>query len=137
MIDGRRALDEAMTERVFQDAVTEFAQLHGWLVYHTHDSRRSAPGFPDLTMVRNGRVVFAELKTERGRVTADQARFMEEVELNRSELASLIDWRVLVYDQRLQNRLYNALVAGHRNALKAFIWRPSDWPEVERELGHG
>jgi hypothetical protein len=35
-----------MTERTWQDQVVEAATLFGWAVYHTYDSRRSAPGFP-------------------------------------------------------------------------------------------
>jgi hypothetical protein len=57
--------------------VIEFAALVGWRVYHTHDSRRSATGFPDLAMVRGGRLVFAELKTSRGRVGRDQAGWLD------------------------------------------------------------
>ena len=34
---------------------------------------QSAPGFPDLTMVRRGKLVFAELKTEKGNLTKAQA----------------------------------------------------------------
>lgn len=44
-------------------SVVDAARLNGWLVYHTHDSRRSAEGFPDLVMLRLSRMVVAELKT--------------------------------------------------------------------------
>ena len=57
------------TEAQFQAAVIQYAELKGWMVYHTHDSRGSRPGFPDLTMVRDGVLIFAELKSERGRLT--------------------------------------------------------------------
>jgi len=60
-----------VSERDFQQQVTDLASLHGWLIYHTHDSRRSQPGFPDLVLVRE-RVIFAELKTERGKLTRAQ-----------------------------------------------------------------
>jgi hypothetical protein len=49
------------------------AGLRGWLAYHTHDSRRSAPGFPDLVMLRGLRLLVAELKVGRNRLTRDQA----------------------------------------------------------------
>jgi hypothetical protein len=48
-----------------------------WEVYHTHDSRHSPAGFPDLVLVRPPRVIFAELKTATGRVTADQWRWRD------------------------------------------------------------
>lgn len=68
-----------VNERSFQIAVLELAALHGWLCYHTHDSRRSQPGFPDLVLVRDS-VVFAELKTETGRVSAAQANWQKRLE---------------------------------------------------------
>ena len=48
------------------------ARLEGWRVYHTFDSRHSEPGFPDLTMTKDGRLVFAELKVAGGRLSAEQ-----------------------------------------------------------------
>ena len=65
------------TEKQFQAAVVQFAKLTGWLVYHTHDSRRSEPGFPDLVLVRDDRIIYAELKTERGRMSAAQRTWQE------------------------------------------------------------
>jgi hypothetical protein len=52
----------ACTEAEFQRTVIQVAEARGWRVYHTHDSRRSQAGFPDLVMVRSPRIVFAELK---------------------------------------------------------------------------
>lgn len=44
-----------------QQTVVELAQWKRWSVYHTHDSRHSAAGFPDLVLWRD-RVIYAELK---------------------------------------------------------------------------
>jgi hypothetical protein len=60
------------SERDFQRAVVTLASLKRWCAYHTHDSRGSMAGFPDLVLVRD-RVVFAELKTATGRVRPAQA----------------------------------------------------------------
>ena len=60
-----------MTERQFQTRVLRIAKQFGWITYHTHDSRRSDPGFPDLVLVRD-RVLFRELKTETGRISEPQ-----------------------------------------------------------------
>ena len=76
-LDGRQVLDNALSERDFQRQVVELAELQGWRVYHTYDSRRSNPGFPDLALVRPPRVIFAELKRERGRVTAAQREWAQ------------------------------------------------------------
>ena len=63
-------------EKDFQAAVQDAAHLLGWLTYHTYDSRHSAPGFPDLVLVRE-RVLFRELKTDKGRVTAAQQHWID------------------------------------------------------------
>ena len=65
---GRLVIDAAITETEFQAQVIELATTLGWLVYHTYDSRRSVYGFPDLVLVRCGRVIFMELKSEKGRL---------------------------------------------------------------------
>ena len=51
--------------------VVEMARALGWMVYHTHDSRKSQPGFPDLVLVRD-RVVYLECKTATGKLSLDQ-----------------------------------------------------------------
>jgi hypothetical protein len=67
-----------MKEKEWQRLVVDLAALKGWFCYHTHDSRRSAPGFPDLVMVRPPRVVFAELKRgAKEKPTGDQERWLE------------------------------------------------------------
>lgn len=73
-IRPRRA--SRISETEFQEQVLEFARLSGWLCYHTHDSRRSAPGFPDLVMVRPPAIIFAELKAEGGHVRPEQAAWL-------------------------------------------------------------
>ena len=68
----------AVSEKAFQATVVETAKLLGWRIFHVHDARRSEPGFPDLVLVRN-RVVFGELKTQRGRLSAEQAAWIRDL----------------------------------------------------------
>lgn len=52
-------------ESAFQAQVKRLAIACGWLYYHTNNSERSDKGFPDTVMVRDDRVIFAELKLDR------------------------------------------------------------------------
>lgn len=65
-----------MSERAWQEVVLELATLYRWGYYHTFDSRRSQPGFPDLVLWRE-RVIYAELKAADGRLTPLQKRVLE------------------------------------------------------------
>lgn len=67
-----------MRERDLQQAVIDLARLLGWLAYHPYDSRRSEPGFPDLVLVHpaKGRVLYRELKSERGRLSPAQRKWI-------------------------------------------------------------
>ena len=60
------------SEKELQADVIGLLKLAGWIVYHTFDSRRSAPGFPDLIAIRGKRLLALELKTSTGKATEDQ-----------------------------------------------------------------
>lgn len=64
--DARRAEAASISEKRLQDAITDAARGTGWYVYHTHIAKRSAEGYPDLTMAnpRLGRHLWVELKRE-------------------------------------------------------------------------
>lgn len=63
--------DDLISEKDFQATVIALAQAFKWKSYHTHDSRRSTAGFPDLVLARD-RLIVAELKTQKGKVTSEQ-----------------------------------------------------------------
>lgn len=69
-----------MTERDFQRKVTDLCDYLGLFWYHNPDSRRSNAGFPDLVILGDHHLIFAELKTDRGKVTVEQARWMIRME---------------------------------------------------------
>jgi len=64
-----------ISEKQFQAMVVKLARLMGWLVFHPFDARRSAPGYPDLTMIHreSKRLVVCELKTGRRKLTPEQS----------------------------------------------------------------
>jgi hypothetical protein len=70
---ARLVVLEQIPEERFQADVIERAAQLGWWWYHPRDSRRSTPGWVDLTLVRPPRVVLAELKSQRGSVRKAQA----------------------------------------------------------------
>ena len=94
MMDAKeyREKSQAMiSEKEFQAQVIKMARLLAWRVYHTFDSRRSESGFPDLCMARWGRLIFAELKSEKGRLTPAQDRWADV--LKRVSGAEVYEWR--------------------------------------------
>jgi hypothetical protein len=68
-----------MTEAELLANVVKAARWRGWWAYHTHDSRRSESGFPDLVLVRKGRLIFAELKSAIGKASQAQAAWLTEL----------------------------------------------------------
>lgn len=90
-----------MTEAEFQKRITDLCDWLKLKWHHETDSRRSKAGFPDLVIVGPGGLLFAELKTQRGRVSKEQQAW----------LSALLDVGV-----------------------RAYVWRPSDWPRIVQEL---
>lgn len=68
------SLLSAVSERKWQDTVVGICHARKYLVFHTHDSRRCTPGFPDLILIHPGkkRMVVAELKTVSGQIDEAQ-----------------------------------------------------------------
>lgn len=67
---------EPMSEAQLQAAVLDLCKLRGLYAYHTHDSRRSQAGFPDLVIAGFHGHLFRELKAGRGRTSAAQANWL-------------------------------------------------------------
>lgn len=69
------------SEKRFTAQVLRLAGQLGWRGYHIHNARRSEPGFPDLTLVRFPRLLFAELKLDGPGhdLTIDQAWWLREL----------------------------------------------------------
>jgi hypothetical protein len=58
--------------------ILDLARRAGYIAYHTHDSRRSQPGFPDLCLVHRttGDLIFAEIKSATGRLSPAQQEWL-------------------------------------------------------------
>ena len=85
---------KSMREDALQALVTAAANHHGWRSYHTHDSRRSQPGFPDLLLIHPTRqlILYRELKTQTGRVRPEQTAFLADLTAAGADVAI---WRPL------------------------------------------
>ncbi len=69
---ARLAAARAMSEAELQDHVRQLATDLGLAVQHITNPRRSwLPGWPDLTII-GSRVLYRELKSERGALTPEQ-----------------------------------------------------------------
>jgi hypothetical protein len=89
-----------------------------WRIYHTRNSKGSHAGFPDLVLLRPPRLIFAELKTERGKLTRAQEDWLEALAMVGSMPGESYDraWRVAVAP------------------VEPYVWRPADRPDIERIL---
>ena len=77
--EAREALSRSQfkSEADFQWWLRKRALEFGWLYHHNYDSRRSDPGFPDTVMVRGDRIIFAELKAPKGKLSDPQTTWLE------------------------------------------------------------
>lgn len=109
--DLRRSATEAELLAFVRDA----AAWGGWMVYHTHRSDRSEAGFPDIVAVHRTlrRLVFAELKTAKGKVTVAQDLWLEVL----GAVTDRYSWG--------------------RKVPEVYLWRPCDAREIlDVFLGH-
>ncbi|MBT9133034.1 MAG: hypothetical protein DDT33_01565 [Firmicutes bacterium] len=57
------------------------AEHRGWAAYHVFDqktyARRTSRGFPDLVLARPPRVIFAELKSDEGKLSPEQEAWLQ------------------------------------------------------------
>lgn len=66
---------DAMTENGLKQVVLSLAYANGWAVYHVPQATMrngGGRGYPDLTLARDGEVMWIELKTQGGLLSTDQ-----------------------------------------------------------------
>jgi hypothetical protein len=72
-------MSAAASERDLTGYVRDVAKALGWRRYHTWLSRNSASGFPDEVLIRPPRLIFAELKSEKGKLSAEQEAWLDDL----------------------------------------------------------
>jgi hypothetical protein len=87
-LSNREKALRCITEARFQADVEQLLTLFGWRWFHAPANKPSASGrvqnvkagFPDLCAVRGTRLLFAELKTQTGRLGPGQPEWLDGVE---------------------------------------------------------
>jgi hypothetical protein len=64
-------------ERHFQREFVKYVELFGWLVYFVPDSRMCRSGFPDIVLLRPGRLVIVELKMPGNNTSPEQKLWLK------------------------------------------------------------
>jgi hypothetical protein len=97
-----------LSEADLQRRIFDLAKLRRWRIVHIRnvrvDGRWRVPyegdgGLPDLILARDGRVLLAELKTDRGKPTADQIAWLTAAE-DHAVLWRPRDWDSIVEELR-------------------------------------
>ena len=71
------------SEKEFRQQVLDLALHLGYKTYFTWGSFHSPKGYPDLTLVRETRLIFIELKSERGKLSLEQEEWLEALRATR------------------------------------------------------
>jgi len=101
----RQKVVEFVSEAAFLTQVIDLAQALHWRAHHVRPAWskkgwrtpiQGDPGFPDLVLVRPPRVIFAELKSERGRLSDEQEIWIDWLE--KCHLGEIYIWKPSDWD---------------------------------------
>ncbi len=70
----------------FQVQLCADARKLGWFPVYHFETRGSVPGWPDLTLMRTGRIIFAELKVKGGKLSPHQQDMLQRLRDTGSEV---------------------------------------------------
>ncbi len=107
-----------MSEKDLQNAIAELAQMLGYMVFHARPAmnkdgswvtpvKYNGKGFPDLTIVGHGHVLFVEVKSAKGVVSPEQAAWIQAMLLTDNYAAVWYpsDWRDGYIEKVLRSQL--------------------------------
>lgn len=69
-----------LTETDIRGQVRDYLRIRGWFCFHVLQGLGAYKGISDLIAVKNGRVLFVELKTARGSQSDYQKAFQSDLE---------------------------------------------------------
>ena len=99
-----------LTEKQFEAQVKDLAKFCGYKYYHTWRSIHSPAGFPDCVLVKVDKIIFAELKAEKGKLSPAQQEWIDILKEYEQEI--FLNWPT--------NDLPFAV----------YVWRPSQIKEI-------
>jgi hypothetical protein len=67
----------AVTEGDLREQIRDLCKIFSWKFYFTWTSIHSPRGIPDLILCKPPRLIFAELKTEKGKVSPHQQEWID------------------------------------------------------------
>jgi len=90
-----------LTEKEFLAQVLELLTLNGWLLVdhqfeQAHYAKRTSKGRPDILAIRAPRVLFAEIKSEKGKLSPHQKLWL--MELEQCPGVEVYCWRPSMWD---------------------------------------
>ena len=91
---------KGISEKQFESQVKDLARTFNWFYYHTWRSIHSPAGFPDVVMIRDKRIVVAELKSEKGKVSPEQEEWL--AVFRATGLTEVYLWRPSMFDEILE-----------------------------------
>ena len=85
-----------MTEAQLQQQIIQLAKLYSWRVAHFRPAMTAkgwrtpvsadGQGFPDLVLVKRCRLIFAEVKSDKGRVSPEQQEWLDALRKTKNEV---------------------------------------------------
>jgi len=91
-----------ISEKAFTSQVIKLAKVFGWRVAHFRPAMvgtrwvtamQGDIGFPDLVLARAGKVIFAELKSETGKLSPTQRKWIDALTSEPSAGVTACIWR--------------------------------------------
>ena len=67
-------------ETLLREAIRKYLRLMGYYVITNYQSALSYPGISDLTVIKNGKTWWVEIKLPKGKLSEGQVKFQIEIE---------------------------------------------------------
>lgn len=69
-----------LTENDIKKQVKDYLNIKGWFNFHVLQGLGAYKGIPDRIAIKNGRVLFIEIKKPKGKQSLNQTLFQKELE---------------------------------------------------------